>query len=106
MKICVKAFIFLVFITTSKSANILFLHLFSPSHHIWNRALAKGLALAGHNATFLSVDPPAEEVENLHYIFLKGSREKFWEGSEKTRLIELSKEADKNKFKAALFIAD
>ena len=98
----------LIFSIASQSycVNILYLHtLLSPSHHLWNSALAKELARNGYNVTFLSVDPPKEKIENLHYIVLEGTSENFYQG-EKVDLIEYSKESTRNKFKAAFVTTD
>jgi hypothetical protein len=43
----------------------------SPSHHIFNSALARKLATSGHNVTFLSADLAKNATENLHYIHLE-----------------------------------
>lgn len=52
--------------------NILFLSgVTSPSHHIYNRAFALGLAAKEHNVTFVSVDDTKKQVPNVHYIFLE-----------------------------------
>lgn len=60
--------------------NILFISpVPSPSHHIFNRVLAVGLANKGYNVTFLSADPQKSKVriENLHYIHLERIYELF-----------------------------
>ncbi|XP_070502277.1 UDP-glucosyltransferase 2-like [Chironomus tepperi] len=54
------------------SLNILFTsELASPSHHIFNSALARALAARGHNVTFLSADIVSNPPENLHYIHME-----------------------------------
>jgi glucuronosyltransferase len=59
-------------------ANILYLHgIISPSHHLWNRILARELAGRGHNVTFLSVDKPIGKTDNLHYIVFEDAYEIF-----------------------------
>lgn len=73
--------IFVIFVAVCEvqSSNILYLHgVISGSHHIWNRALAKGLAIEGHNVTFLSVDHPKVKDPNLHYIALEGVYEELY----------------------------
>lgn len=59
-------------VAASNASNILFLNgAISPSHHIFNRALVLGLAKAGHNITFVSVDISKEPRQNVHYIHLE-----------------------------------
>lgn len=68
----------LVIAQEALSANILFLSgMPSPSHHIFNRVLILGLADKGHNMTFLSPDPPAKAVPNVHYIYMEKVYEVF-----------------------------
>jgi glucuronosyltransferase len=43
----------------------------SPSHFIFNNALAKGLAARGHNLTIVSPDIEKKPVVNIHYIHLE-----------------------------------
>ena len=98
-------FIFLI-IGQVYCVNVLFIHgVLSPSHHIWNSVLAKKLAQNGYNVTFLSVDPPKEKVENLHYIVLEGTSENLYQG-EKIDMIAYSKEYTRNKFNAARVLTD
>lgn len=53
------------------SSNILFISpVPSPSHHIFNRVLAVGLAEKGHNVTFLSANLHAKPTKNVHYLHL------------------------------------
>lgn len=107
MNFIVKLAIILASIQHILSANILFIHpLLSPSHHIWNSRLARGLAKAGHNVTFFSVDPPNLKTNNLHYIVHKGARENFYEGEGKVDLIEYSRQSSNNKFKGAFVTSD
>lgn len=40
----------------------------SPSHHIFNYALAEALALKGHNVTYYSPDLAKNTPPNLHQI--------------------------------------
>lgn len=52
--------------------NILFLNsVASPSHHLWNRKLADGLAMKGYNITMVSADNDHNQVPNVHYIILE-----------------------------------
>lgn len=54
------------------SVNILFLNgIPSPSHHLWNRVLIRGLAAKGHNITMVSVDNDKNPYPNIHYIFME-----------------------------------
>lgn len=64
----------LLLITNSVfSANILFISpIASPSHHIWNRDLAFGLANRGHNVTLLGPDKDEKAPANYHHIYLEG----------------------------------
>ncbi|KAK5648756.1 hypothetical protein RI129_003648 [Pyrocoelia pectoralis] len=51
----------------------------SPSHHIWNRALAFGLIKKGHNVTMLSHFEEKEKFKNFHIILLEGFFDKTYE---------------------------
>jgi glucuronosyltransferase len=56
----------------SYGANILFLNpVASPSHNIFNFALAEALALKGHNVTYASVDLPENAPPNFHSILIE-----------------------------------
>lgn len=46
-------------------------HFSSPSHFIFNKALAEGLASRGHNVTIVSPDVDKNFVPNVHYIHLE-----------------------------------
>jgi glucuronosyltransferase len=64
--------VLVLLISLSSCKNILFIStLPSPSHHIYNRVLAVGLAEKGHNVTFLSADKLDKVVRNLHYIHVE-----------------------------------
>lgn len=88
-------------------ANILYLSgVASPSHHIFNRALALGLAESGHNVTFLSADISKSSHPNLHYIHLENVYTAVYavdDAGTKFDLLEASKE---NEFKAILSFHD
>lgn len=100
MRVNLKVLTVLLLANYGNCANILFLHgMLSPSNHLW-------LAISGHNITFLSVDPPRNHFQNVHYIFLKGSRENFYEGDDKVDLIEDFKKSTDNKLKAASIIGE
>jgi glucuronosyltransferase len=43
----------------------------SPSHFIFNKALAEGLAQNGHNLTIVSPDVEKTPPPNVHYIHLE-----------------------------------
>lgn len=59
-------------IVTIESVNILFLNgIPSPSHHLWNRVLIRGLAAKGHNITMASVDNDEKPYPNIHYVFME-----------------------------------
>lgn len=42
-----------------------------PSHQIFNRVLAVGLADKGHNVTVLSSDMPKSTTKSFHYIHVE-----------------------------------
>ncbi|CAG9807568.1 unnamed protein product [Chironomus riparius] len=105
--------IFLVFFIVGQGycANVLYLHgVLSPSHHIWNRALAKGLADSGHNVTFLSTDEPKGEVKNLHYIVLEGSYQNLDKimalKGDDFNIMDYAKESESSKINAARVLSD
>jgi glucuronosyltransferase len=78
MRFILKALAIFLSISQVLCANILFLHgMISPSHHLWNRHLAKSLGKRGHNVTFISVDKETEKYKNVHYIVLEGVQENF-----------------------------
>jgi glucuronosyltransferase len=92
-------------------ANILFLHgVISPSHHIWNGALARGLANRGHNVTFLSVNEAKVVTQNLHYIVLDESNENFEREMQSVEagydIIKYTRDLSKNQLKLATTIPD
>lgn len=75
-----KIIIFFFAVSFASCENVLYLHgILSPSHHLWNRVVARELAGRGHNVTFLSVDNPKGETENLHYIVFERAYEVFHE---------------------------
>lgn len=108
----VKKIFFLFFIVgQGYCANVLYIHgVLSPSHHIWNRALAKGLADAGHNVTFISTDKPKGEVKNLHYIVLEESYENLDKimasKGDDFNIMDYAKESESSKFNAARVLSD
>jgi glucuronosyltransferase len=111
MKLIVKILATLFIAGQGRCANILYFHgVFSPSHHIWNSALARGLASAGHNVTFLSTDPPKTATKNLHYIVIENGYEildKLLNSDhDDYDIIKHSQEINKNKFKAATFLVE
>jgi glucuronosyltransferase len=76
MMIKLWCFFVIFVISISKIAcsngNILFLNsIASPSHHLWNRVLIKGLASKGYNITMVSVDNDKNPAPNIHYIHLE-----------------------------------
>lgn len=101
------ALFLLFFIKEIICANILYIHgIVSPSHHIWNRRLALGLASKGYNVTFLSVDKPkGENVNNLHYIVLEDTYEALY-GKIKFDIFEMARENKEEKLKSAKVSAD
>lgn len=99
----------LISVNSTLSENILYLHnVLSPSHHLWNRVLAKELANRGHNVTFLSVDKPIGDTKNLHYIVLENTYELFQSGSSETSLdlIKLSEASNSNKLYGAKAVVE
>jgi hypothetical protein len=72
-------------------ANILFLNtIASPSHHLWNKKLIKGLAEKGHNITMVSVDNDQNPPANVHYIFLEKAYEEIYGDESSSLLLDLS----------------
>ncbi|XP_070502390.1 UDP-glucosyltransferase 2-like [Chironomus tepperi] len=88
------------------SLNILFTsELASPSHHIFNSALARALSARGHNVTFVSADITKNPTENLHYIYLEKQYEIMDEGFEGMDLLTWYKEILKmGKYENALMM--
>lgn len=78
-------------ITQAFGANVLYISgVASPSHHIFNRALAVGLARS-HNVTFVSADISKTPIPNLHYIHLEKIYAELYEGDDSLDLMEMSK---------------
>lgn len=70
--------------------NVLFLNTIgSPSHHLWNKRLIKGLTEKGHNITMVSVDNENNPPPNVHYIFLEKTYETIY-GGEGNLLLDLA----------------
>jgi hypothetical protein len=91
-------------------ANVLYIHgVVSPSHHLWNRVLAKQLANIGHNVTFLSVNKPTSTEKNLHYIVFEDVYENMesmfaeMDGKNDTKynMVDVAKQMSSNKLMAA-----
>lgn len=62
------------FVNCGFGANILYMDtLFSPSHHIWNSAIALELTSRGHNVTILTHHEKPSEVTNYTVISLEGN---------------------------------
>ncbi|KAG5667689.1 hypothetical protein PVAND_015661 [Polypedilum vanderplanki] len=111
MKLILQIIPVFLIVSQGYCVNILYMHdVFSPSHHIWNNALARGLAARGYNVTFLSTDPPKSNTQNLHYIVIENGYEllnKFLgENHENYDIVKYSQEVNKNKFAAATFLAE
>lgn len=54
-------------------SNVLFINTVpSPSHHIFNSALAYALAEKGHNVTMITPDR-SKEAPNMHIILFEGA---------------------------------
>lgn len=89
--IAFKYFIICAGLNAALSANILFLNgIASPSHHLWNRVLVRGLASKGHNITMVSVDDDQNPPANVHYIFLEAVYSTLYNGSSAVDLLEMS----------------
>ncbi|XP_063915087.1 UDP-glucosyltransferase 2-like [Zophobas morio] len=73
-----------LFIKSALSANILVVApLPSPSHYIWNSALAYGLVNKNHNVTVVTSDKDdSPRPKNLHHILLEGTYEFMHENEE------------------------
>lgn len=81
----------LLLIAQAFGANVLYINgVASPSHHIFNRALAVGLA-AKHNVTFVSADTSKTPVANLHYIHLEKIYAALYDGDDGMDLIATAK---------------
>lgn len=100
-------FYFSLVITQVLGVNILYLHgIVSPSHHLWNRRLAVGLASIGYNVTFVSVDKQkGETLENLHYIVLENVYETLY-GKHQFDIFEMARENKEEKIKSATVSSD
>lgn len=80
--------------------NILFLNcITSPSHHYWNSQIARGLAIRGHNVTFLSVDKSQNDMKNLHFIHIE-SIYKVLFNEKKIDLLKMAAESKMNRVKS------
>jgi hypothetical protein len=104
-------FAFIALVHFASAANILYIHtILSPSHHMWNRVLAKELANRGHNVTFLSVDKPKDDHKNLHYVVLENVYENYYgndnNGGKKVDLLEMARESRSNRIKGAMTVTD
>ncbi|XP_031329630.1 UDP-glucuronosyltransferase 3A2-like isoform X2 [Photinus pyralis] len=72
--------VLLLLIRMALSANILYIvPLGSPSHVIWNRALAVSLNDKGHNVTMVTHTEEKQKIKNFHTILLEGFYEKKYE---------------------------
>lgn len=73
--VVISIFIISALIEVIACGNILILNgIASPSHHLWNRVLARGLAKEGFNVTMVSVDEDKSPPQpNIHYIFLEAT---------------------------------
>lgn len=75
--------------------NILFLSgIASPSHHLWNRVLAKGLAKDGFNITMVSSDEDKSPPQpNIHYIFLEATYETIYSEDSGVSILEMAEQS-------------
>ncbi|XP_044263388.1 UDP-glycosyltransferase UGT5-like [Tribolium madens] len=75
-----KVLIFCFTVKCVLSANILFVSpIPSPSHHIWNRALALGLVNKGYNVTLIGPDKDKVQPKNYSHIYIEGLYEELYE---------------------------
>ncbi|CAG9802034.1 unnamed protein product [Chironomus riparius] len=97
MKFSFILFVFGFFVincSASLHSNILFLSgVPSPSHYIYNKALAEALALRGHNVTFVSPDVSNKVIQNFHYIHLDQVYEHCYNDSGHINLLDMSKQS-------------
>lgn len=84
---------FFAAISAISCGNILFLNgIASPSHHLWNRVLARGLAAKGYNITMVSVDDDKSPHPNIHYVFLEATYDTIYGEHGSFDLLELADE--------------
>lgn len=84
----------LTIVETIYCKNILFLNgIASPSHHLWNGVLMKGLAQKGYNLTMVSVDTDINPPPNIHYIFMEATYDTIYGGNNSFDLLEMSKQS-------------
>lgn len=80
--VILNALAFLATLRVIYCGNILFLNgVASPSHHLWNRVLVRGLAAKGYNITMVSVDDDKNPQPNIHYIFLEATYDTLYSNS-------------------------
>ena len=95
MQVIFRIFVLFLVISQTVGVNILYLNdVLSPSHHLWNRVLAMKLASIGYNVTFITLEKPKEEMENLHYIVIEGAFQAFYEVEKFDLLAEAEINAD------------
>uniref|UniRef100_U5EUX0 Putative udp-glucuronosyltransferase n=1 Tax=Corethrella appendiculata TaxID=1370023 RepID=U5EUX0_9DIPT len=86
--------IFLLLLTIFKplnGANILCLfNVPSPSHHIWNTAIVKGLAAKGHNLTIVSPDIEVNKPANVNYIHLEKVYSSLYNATEEAEAMKIA----------------
>lgn len=81
----------LVTVNAINGGNILFLNgIVSPSHHLWNRVLIRGLAAKGHNITMVSVDNDKSPQANIHYIFMEATYYTLYGGQDSVDLLKMA----------------
>lgn len=65
--------LFSVVFSSAYSANILFLSLLpSPTHHVWNEAVAQALLMNGHNITLLGHEKTNLKLDNYTVLQIEG----------------------------------
>nr|XP_019557270.2 UDP-glucuronosyltransferase 2B15-like [Aedes albopictus] len=97
-KVASVVFTVILLANVTFGANILCLFgVASPSHHIWNRAIAHELASKGHNVTIISADVEKNTPQNVHYVELEQTYPELYSGPHNIDLLEM---ANENVFKS------
>lgn len=70
-----KLLVIVIFVNCAFGANVLYVApMASPSHYVWNRALALGLVAKGHNVTLIGPDLDKNKIQNYTTILLEGKK--------------------------------
>lgn len=85
-----KLVVFLFLLNYVSGENILFLNgIASPSHHLWNQKLIRGLAQKGFNITMVSTDDDKKPQPNIHYIHLEKVYETIY-GNDSSLILDMA----------------